>query len=565
MQNFDNITKRLDSIMGCDDFKSFCRSLPAVYGSFPDTPLPPALLIPIDRGAGFTELCEIYSEFLKVAKPFSDHQAQLTEHELTKGNEKINNLNSTYNLLDELNSQVIAIDISDWTGNKLYDPYFTKTLRKMFDMTHERGQAFVFRMPFADEAVMDKVLDRLAETLHVILINPGVPTNEMLVEYLEGKLCKALSLPHSSELSDGLRKLVLSTRTGRFRYYATMDNLCRGIQFSIVAEGGSNRKTALSAVYDMLLPDVKIENGRDKLDSLVGMKLIKEKVEEITASILFHHERGNRRGENRERPNLHMIYSGAPGTGKTIVARIMGKIMREEGILPNGDLLEVTRKDLVGEFIGQTALKTANICKAAIGNVLFIDEAYALVNDTAERHDFGFEAVSTLMTELENHRGEFICIMAGYEEELERLFELNPGLKSRFAYKLDFPNYTRQELSDIYFYMTDGECIYSPETRAEIELFFSQIDPAVFDSKSFANARFVRNLSERVMGKAYLRLSKLGLPPVGGKIPVTISDFKEAYMSKDIQRLLTEKSKNRIGFGADNARIRRVHVPENTV
>ena len=149
---------------------------------------------------------------------------------------------------------------------------------------------------------------------------------------------------------------------------------------------------------------------------------------------------------------LHMIFSGNPGTGKTTVARLVGKIFKALGLLRQGHFTEVVRRDLVAEYVGQTAIKTAEVVKSALDGVLFVDEAYALTRGSSA-NDFGPEAIDTLVPALENYRDRMVAIFAGYSREMEQFIAANPGIESRVAYRIEFPDYSGREMLQIFLSM----------------------------------------------------------------------------------------------------------------
>jgi stage V sporulation protein K len=173
-----------------------------------------------------------------------------------------------------------------------------------------------------------------------------------------------------------------------------------------------------------------------ELNNLTGLHEVKKLIREIYAFVEIQKRRQKERLAT-EPLVLHMIFKGNPGTGKTTVARILGKLMKEVGVLPRGHLIEVERADLVGEFIGHTAQKTREQIKKALGGILFIDEAYSLARGGEK--DFGKEAIDALVKGMEDHRDNLILILAGYQEEMDWFVEINPGMRSRFPVHISFP------------------------------------------------------------------------------------------------------------------------------
>lgn len=239
-----------------------------------------------------------------------------------------------------------------------------------------------------------------------------------------------------------------------------------------------------------------------ELERLIGLREVKRTLAEVAAFTLIQ----NRRTELRLKSDptaLHMVFKGNPGTGKTTVARILGRIFNEIGILSKGHLLEVERADLVGEYIGHTAQKTREILKKAMGGIVFIDEAYSL-SQGGER-DFGKEAISTLVKAMEDYRDNLVVILAGYSQEIERFIKSNPGLRSRFPIHIDFSDYNAEELFRIALQIYQ-EREYELSSRCRWKL-KQQLNEFVKSRHSHSgNARYVRNLAEKSIRLQALRI-----------------------------------------------------------
>lgn len=240
-----------------------------------------------------------------------------------------------------------------------------------------------------------------------------------------------------------------------------------------------------------------------ELDALIGLAPVKERVR---ALIAFLRVQQQRQADGLRTPNLnhHLVFDGPPGTGKTTVARLIGEIFAALGLLSHGRLVEAARQDLVGGYIGQTAIKTNAVIDSALGGVLFIDEAYSLSG--ASSQDFGREAIETLLVRMENDRGRFVVIAAGYPVEMEAFLATNPGLASRFSRTIEFPSYTPSELMQIFRSMVaDSDYRLTPEASEVTEALLER-EWAARDA-SFGNARLVRNLVEESIQRQSVRLS----------------------------------------------------------
>jgi probable Rubsico expression protein CbbX len=236
-----------------------------------------------------------------------------------------------------------------------------------------------------------------------------------------------------------------------------------------------------------------VQETIDKLDrELVGLVPVKTRIREIAALLLVERLR-KRFGLSAATPTLHMNFTGNPGTGKTTVALRMAEILHRLGYVREGHLVSVTRDDLVGQYIGHTAPKTREVIKRAMGGVLFIDEAYYLYKPENER-DYGQESIEILLQVMENNRDDLVVILAGYRNKMDRFFESNPGMRSRIAHHIDFPDYSPAELKAIADLMLAGQNYrFSDAGSRAMEAYI----PLRMRLKHFANARSIRNALDR--------------------------------------------------------------------
>jgi AAA+ superfamily predicted ATPase len=267
----------------------------------------------------------------------------------------------------------------------------------------------------------------------------------------------------------------------------------------------------------------------DELDKLVGLEDVKKTVREIVTFL-------QKRGKNAV-PCLHMVFRGNPGTAKTTVARIIARIFAESGIINKNLIVETDRAGLIGGYVGQTALKTERQIKKSLGGVLFIDEAYALFSDDSQ--DYGNEAVATLVKAMEDNRDRFVCILAGYPDEMDKMIDMNPGLRHRVQFYIDFPDYTDAELMGIF----EGFCEnkryeLSKSARAAVSAAFSRLVRA--KDKHFSNGRLVRKVFERICIKQAQRTDDS---------IITEEDVTAAFAESDIASM--RKSRVKIGFAAE--------------
>lgn len=264
-----------------------------------------------------------------------------------------------------------------------------------------------------------------------------------------------------------------------------------------LAMADSGARSVAQVLAQSQVEDVLSELDRD----LVGLAPVKARIRDIAALLVIDKLRINL-GLTSEAPSLHMSFTGNPGTGKTTVAMRMAQILHRLGYVRKGHLVAVTRDDLVGQYIGHTAPKTKEVLKKAMGGVLFIDEAYYLYRPENER-DYGQEAIEILLQVMENQRDDLVVILAGYKDRMDTFFQSNPGMSSRIAHHLDFPDYEVGELMQIAQKMLQGQNYRFGSGAAEA--FQKYLDLRI-RQPHFANARSVRNALDRARLRQASRL-----------------------------------------------------------
>ena len=252
-----------------------------------------------------------------------------------------------------------------------------------------------------------------------------------------------------------------------------------------------------------LPPPEKMEDLLAELDSYIGLGAVKEEVHNLINMVQVYKLRREHDLPTTDM-SLHMVFTGNPGTGKTMMARMMARIYRSLGILSKGQLVEVDRSGLVAGYVGQTALKTQKVIEKAMGGVLFVDEAYAL-NGKSE-NDFGQEAIDTLLKAMEDHRDDLVVIVAGYTDLMDKFIHSNPGLESRFNRFLLFEDYSLDELMAIFKMRCGKGYTLSPEAEPLVRDYIAEESA---DGDSFGNARGVRNIFEHILVAQNNRLAKL--------------------------------------------------------
>jgi SpoVK/Ycf46/Vps4 family AAA+-type ATPase len=283
----------------------------------------------------------------------------------------------------------------------------------------------------------------------------------------------------------------------------------------------------------------------EELEKLIGLAKVKQVVKEISAYAAAQTKR-KELGLEKEPVCLHMCFTGAPGTGKTSVARIMGRILKKLNILSKGTFVEAAREDIVGKYVGHTGPKTTDKIKEAEGGVLFLDEAYSLTSDS--KVDFGYEAVTTIVKRMEDMRGNLVVIFAGYEKEMEKFLNMNPGLRHRIQFKLNFEDYNFQELFEIWMkffkennYMVDEAAL--PEMKKIAKLIYDN------RTENFSNGRIMRKCFERAKMHQAIRIMHQKLSSKEDLMRIKLEDIKRLYEDEDISREMEMSSKVKsIGF-----------------
>ena len=293
-------------------------------------------------------------------------------------------------------------------------------------------------------------------------------------------------------------------------------------------------------------PPEDINDLKAELNELIGLEGVKREVNNLINIVTVYKLR-KQNGLKTVDMSLHMVFSGNPGTGKTMIARLMSRIYKSLGMLKKGHLVEVDRSGLVAGYVGQTATKTSAAIEKALGGVLFIDEAYALNNKS--ENDFGQEAIDTLLKAMEDHRDDLVVIVAGYDGLMDQFIHSNPGLESRFNRYMHFDDYNADEMLAILdLQLKKGQYQLTEEARAAVK---DYIVAANTSSIAFGNARGVRNIFERLLVQQANRLAAGGEVTKDDLMTITAEDV-EAARASDEKMLAAEKAQQALIQSAED-------------
>jgi len=505
-------------------------------------------LFAVDPGCGFTTLVSSFGDYLNRMGVFGDDPGKRTRFaEYVAASATGAGKTAPDDIVSELSDDpqntdlgVVGIDIGYFLEGGKTDE-LRRFARRLGDIQND--YVFAFRIPFLEKKAMDDVADTLSDVMLLRTVQIPPLHDCVLAETFWDETRRMGYKPSVAALEVFFGMIRREKRDGRFYGFKTAEKtvydlvLRKARRDALAEEPSENGADTTITPADVLTPeelagdDKKEKSAYDELGELIGMEKIAARVREIVAQVKM-----SMKDERLDRPCIHMRFLGAPGTGKTTVARIIGKIFREEGILRKGAFMEYSARMLCAEYVGQTAVKTAAICRDAYGSVLFIDEAYALYQDDSFSNDYGREALTTLISEMENHRDDMLVIMAGYTDDMETLMKGNAGLRSRMPFAVEFESYTKDQLFEIFMLMVRKHFDFTPELEDEAKKYFTGLSDEYISSREFANARFVRNLYERAWSKGALRSSLAGLE----KIVLSAEDFKAAVSEKEFSEKLEQ-------------------------
>ncbi len=544
--DISEISEHVSNLVGASEFKSLIEEIIKIAPQLVAEKAQAVFngrsyVFSIGDGYGLTTYLDLLARTLSVTGLCSMHPHPVVEERLGPYKESIEPFEEVLQILrngDKSRICVLCIDISEWLG-KTDTHYFKMLLRTIEKVTDEF--IIVFRVPFLEKDVLANLGFSLNDLLSVKTISFPPFTQEDLRICAERELKSYGFAASKNAWGFFLARIMEEKADGKFYGLNTVKKVVRELIYNKqLANAGKKKVSHTINRSDTRTLCSNVENsmsGTEQLKRLIGHEQIKKKIEELIAQIEL-----SAKQNDGERPCIHMRFVGNPGTGKTTVARIIGKILKEKGLLRVGNFYEYAGREFCGRYIGETAPKTASICRDAYGSVLFIDEAYSLYRGDDNERDYGREAIDTLIAEMENHRSDFVVIMAGYTDDMDKLMRGNQGLASRMPYTIEFPNFTREQLYEIYVSMVKERFKYDDQLFDAAHQYFMSLSDETIHAKEFSNARFVRNLFERTWAKAAMRSQ------LENKVEMVLTkdDFERASGEKEFTFNLQKKS--RIGF-----------------
>ena len=401
--------------------------------------------------------------------------------------------------------------------NKLISKNHVKTLCIFVENTNHPGFASNF-------------LAKVAEEIDIIELKEGCGNRETAMAYIQNLAAQNKYDISQPEVEEIMPEKSLFTVGEAYEIYNKW-----------FRNGLRNRiyKSYKYCSYLEIKKEDKKSEPYDELQKMIGLKDMKQVVDEIIDSARIQKIRSGM-GMDSYKTSLHMVFTGNPGTAKTTVARLITQIFVKEGILDTGKYVECGRADLVGKYVGWTAKTVRSKFREAKGGVLFIDEAYSLVDDS---NSFGDEAINTIVQEMENHRDDVIVIFAGYPDKMKDFFDKNEGLRSRIAFHLDFPDYSAEELVEILKLMADKK---GYKLNPDIERKCLEIFAQAVKKEEFGNGRYVRNLLEQAMMAQSRRITK---EYAGKKITrKALTTLKPEDFDVNASKQIEKETKRTIGF-----------------
>ena len=523
----ENTVRKTEDLIGNHAFKDLCNEIRNRASAIQNNKtqrffFSSAYLFSVNSGNGYKTALNLLEELLTETGLFA-HPSASAEYALPNPTDvdsiqKINNIIGTLEYTFSA-PRIVTFDITAWLGHT-GEQCFKTLLMHIFQ---ENTQCLiVFRVPYIREKLLKETIADLSDIISTrsVVFEP-FSKNEL--RQIAERMIEPYGVKFSPDAMEDFDRRIESEKSNGYFYgihtvKKVVGDFIREIELQDDFAHRSNIITSSVINSSEAQTVQKTEDpGFAGFADMIGTEHVEARLREVLYQIQFARSRGI------GKPCMHMFFVGNPGTGKTTVARMLGNEMKRQGVLRIGKFFEHKGRDLCAEYVGQTTPKTVAICEQAYGSILFIDEAYSLAVGSGN-NDYGKEAVDALIAEMENHYDDLVVIFAGYPDEMQKLLDLNPGMRSRVPYTIEFPNYTKDELYMIFAKMSSEHFEHAPGFDDYAKQFFTNLPSELLNDRSFGNARFVRNLYERVWGKATTRCARNN----NANIELTIEDLDSA-------------------------------------
>ena len=490
----------------------------------------------LDNYIGFNNAKEVITDYAEYLKLYKEEKVHIGNRNIIiyKGG-----INRDYSkLLDIINHLLFKEGITTF---KEYE--VLKDIMRLRNPTLDQQKLYVIDDPNIKDSKVEEIIDSNVNAVFILVVyekgdNFEAKKYYSMVDNIRNKFFWELTLsdPTEQEKNKYIKKVI---KQHHFSNKTTDKELkaitCYDIEtidkclMSAFIKATKEETTEITAKELNIIKNPNYRTGLKKLNKLVGLEDVKQQIQQIIDYVQVHKQRGHS-------PTLHMIFKGNPGTGKTEVARLVGEIFAEYGILED-KFVEVGRNDIVAGYVGQTALKTQKVIEQALGGVLFIDEAYSLSSNSEK--DYGAEAISTLIKNMEDYKDNLCVIMAGYPQEMEAFLKSNAGLKSRIQFFVDFPDYSTEELYRIFTKLVkEGHFKLNRNCKAVVMDFLT--NEISNKSNDFGNGRLCRNLYEHILFEQATRVRRNKLKDINTIIAEDVTNA--------VNKMMTKPSNRQIGF-----------------